>query len=78
MSTTEDINEKAAPHHVHCGVDGGVEQILLVRGEACVGHGPAQVAAVHVLAQAPVVLGLVQPDAPVMLERRCTNMHAHS
>ena len=63
---------------MHGGVDGGVEQELLVGGEAGVGDSPAQVPAVHILAHPPVVLRLVQPDAPVMLERRCMDAHAMS
>lgn len=70
--------QAAGVHHVHGGVDGGVEQELLVGGEAGVGDSPAQVAAVHILAHPPIVLRLVQPDAAVMLERRCMDSHAMS
>ena len=63
---------RAGARHVHGGRDGGVEQEALVRREAGVGDGPAQVAAVHVLAQPPAAVRLVQPDAPVVLERACT------
>ena len=60
---------------MHCGVDGGVEQELLVGGEAGVRYSPAQITAVHILAQPPAVLRLVHADAPVVLERRCTDAH---
>ena len=63
-------------YHVDGGRDAGVEQVLLVGGEAGVGDGPAQVARVHVFAQAPVIRCLVYPDAPVVLERRCTEVEA--
>ena len=62
---------RAGARHVHGGRDGGVEEEALVRGEAGVGDGPAQVAAVHVLAQPPAAVRLIQPDAPVVLKGAC-------
>ena len=59
-------------HHVNSGRDGGVQQESLVRGEAGVGDRPAQVPCMHILAQAPVILCLVYPDAPIVLVRSCT------
>lgn len=59
-------------HHVNSGCDGRVEQESLVRGEAGVRDSPAQIPRMHILAQTPIILCLVYPDAPVMLVRRCT------
>ena len=56
---------------VNGGCDGGIQEILLVWGEAGVCDGPAQISCVYILAQAPVILRLIDPDPPVMLERRC-------
>ena len=59
-------------HHVNSGRDGRVQQKSLVRGEAGVCDCPAQIPCMHILAQAPVILCLVYPDAPVVLVRSCT------
>ena len=64
-------HRQGSTRHVDGGRDGGVEQEVLVWRQAGVRDGPAQVAAVHVLAQPPAAVRLVQPDAPVVLERPC-------
>ena len=67
----KDRGEGGSAHQVHGGVDGGVGQPDLVGRGAGVGHGPAQVAAVHVLAQRPAGGHVVHADAPLVLERGC-------
>ena len=49
--------------------------MLLVRGQHCVGDGPAQAAALHLLVQLPGVARPVYADAPVPLEGPCIQQY---
>ena len=59
-------------HHVDYGRDGAVEQKLLVWRDGGVCDCPPQVAGVHILPQLPVIVHIIEPHTPVILEGRCT------